>query len=158
MRVEQLMTRTVQTCRPQDSLEHAAQLMWNHDCGCLPVCEGNGITRTVGIVTDRDICMSALFQGKPLRDLPVADAMAKQLLTCAPGDSLAEVESAMREAQIRRMPVVDEDKGLVGIISIADLAREAGGKQSGAKREITEEEITGTLAAICTPTGSWATA
>src|SRR4030081_3032292 len=69
MRVEQLMTKTVQSCRPGDSLEHAAQLMWSYDCGCLPVCTADGVSYVVGVVTDRGICMSALFQGKPLRDL-----------------------------------------------------------------------------------------
>jgi CBS domain-containing protein len=158
MRVEQLMTRTVQSCGPEDTLEHAAQLMWNYDCGCLPVCSGDGVTRTVGIVTDRDICMGALFQGKPLRELRVGDAMAKQLLTCRPGDSVAEAEAIMRRARIRRMPVVDAENMLVGVISLADLAREANREQTAPHREITEVEITDTLAAICAPKGTWATA
>jgi CBS domain-containing protein len=158
MRVEQLMTKTVQSCRPDDSLEHAAQLMWSYDCGCLPVCTADGVSYVVGVVTDRDICMSALFQGKPLRDLRVADAMAKRLVTCHPGDGLARAETAMRKAQIRRMPVVDEENALVGIVSLADLAREADREQTAPHPQVTEEEVADTLAAICVPKGQWATA
>ena len=66
MRVDQIMTEQVSWCGTEDSLAQAAQLMWNHDCGCLPVCSGNGENRVVGVVTDRDICMSALFMSKPL--------------------------------------------------------------------------------------------
>jgi CBS domain-containing protein len=158
MRVEQLMTKTVQSCRPDDSLEHAAQLMWSYDCGCLPVCPAGAVSPVVGVVTDRDICMSALFEGKALRDLRVGDAMAKQLVTCHPGDGLAQAETAMRKAQIRRMPVVDEENALVGIVSLADLAREADREQNAPHPQVTEEEVVDTLAAICIPKGQWTTA
>ena len=69
MQIEQLMSRNVQYCSPDDSLERVAKLMWDYDCGSVPVCTGNGAPRVVGVITDRDICMSALFEGKPLRDL-----------------------------------------------------------------------------------------
>jgi CBS-domain-containing membrane protein len=153
MRVEQLMTKQVQSCQPGDTLDHAAQLMWNHDCGCVPVCGGNGATRTVGVITDRDICMCALFRGQPLRELHVSDAMAKNVSMCRPGDSLAEAERVMREARIRRLPVVDEQGALIGMISLADLAREAAHEQKQVGQEITETEVGDTLAAICEPTG-----
>jgi CBS-domain-containing membrane protein len=102
--------------------------------------------------------MCALFQGEPLRDLRVADAMARQLVACHPGDALAQAETAMRKAQIRRMPVVDEENALVGIVSLADLAREADREQTAPHPEVTEEEVADTLAAICVPKGQWATA
>jgi predicted transcriptional regulator len=65
MRIDQTTTRPVQCCRLQDSLAQAAQLMWDHDCGSLPVC-GNDVLRVVAVIIDRDICMHALFQGRPL--------------------------------------------------------------------------------------------
>jgi CBS domain-containing protein len=153
MRVDDIMNRHVQTCRPDDSLEYAAQLMWDHDCGCVPVCSGNGVTRTIGVITDRDICMGALFQGKPLQELRVGDAMARQLLACRPEDSLREAEQAMRDARIRRLPVLDDQGALLGILSLADLAREAARQQTRAQREVTEVEVNDTLAAICQPNG-----
>jgi CBS domain-containing protein len=152
MQVQQLMTKQVKYCSPSDTLERAAQLMWDGDCGALPVCSGNGANRVVGMITDRDICMSALFQGKPLRELQVSGAMAKQLLTCHPGDAISDVEKTMREARIRRLPVVDEQGGLLGIIGLADLAREASRERSADKQEITESEVGDTLAAICEST------
>jgi len=153
MRVEQLMTKQVKSCGREDTLDRAAQLMWDNDCGCLPVCAGDDVNRVVGVITDRDICMSALFRGQPLKDLHVADAMARNLLACRPGDSLADVETTLRHARIRRLPVVDEQGALIGMIALADLAREAARERSAAKQEITETEVGDTLAAICQPAG-----
>jgi len=152
MRVHELMTQQIQSCRPDDSLELAAQLMWDHDCGCIPVCAGDGASRTIGVITDRDICMGALFQGRPLRELRVSDAMARRLLACRPQDTLAEAEKAMRDARIRRLPVLDDQGSLIGMLSLADLAREAMREQSQPGRDLTEAEVNGTLAAICEPT------
>ena len=151
MRVEQIMARSVQSCRQEDSLARAAQLMWDHDCGCLPVSGGDGGARVVGVITDRDICMSALFQGSPLGELRVSEAMSKQLQVCGPRDSLAAAEKKLREARIRRLPVVDDEGVLVGMISLADLAQEAARERGTAKREITESEVVDTLATICEP-------
>jgi CBS domain-containing protein len=151
MRVEQLMTKQVKSCSPDDTLDRAAQLMWENDCGCIAVCAGNGVNRVKAVITDRDICMSALFERRPLRELRVADAMSKTLHVCRPGDLLTEAERIMREARIRRLPVVDAKGALVGIISLADLAREAQREQTLPKQDVTGNEIGVTLASICTP-------
>ena len=151
MRVEDLMSKQVQCCAPEDSLEYAAQLMWDHDCGCLPVCSpsDNGKRRTIGVLTDRDICMNALFQGKPLRDLRVSGAMAKEVHACQLGDTLDHAEQVMRTARVRRVPVLDSGQALIGFISLADLAREAARERAETRQEITETEVGDTLAAIC---------
>ncbi|MFO7324197.1 MAG: CBS domain-containing protein [Pseudomonadota bacterium] len=151
MQVEHLMSKQVVCCSPEDSLSRAAQLMWDHDCGCLPVCTGNGASRVSGVITDRDICMSALFQGRPLAELKVADAMSRQVYTCRPTDSLADVERIMSEARIRRLPVVDAEGSLVGMITLADLAREAERESTYPRRAISGQEIGLTLASICQP-------
>jgi CBS domain-containing protein len=151
MRVEQLMARPVQSCRAEDTLARAAQLMWDHDCGSLPVCGGDGVTRVVGVITDRDICMCALFQNKALQELRVSEAMAKHVQLCRSGDSLADAEKTMREARIRRLPVVNDEDALVGMISLADLAQEAARERATTSQEITDTEVGDTLAAICAP-------
>jgi CBS-domain-containing membrane protein len=151
MKVEKLMTRSVATCGPQDTLDYAASLMWQNDCGCLPVIHINGTAQVCGMITDRDICMSALFKGKALGELRVEDAMAKDLQTCQPGDTLAVVERKMQNSRIRRLPVVDEAGALVGIVSMADLASAAARLQYGQRRDIPGSEVTTTLAAICKP-------
>jgi len=151
MRVNEIMTKQVSCCSADNTLAQAAQLMWDHDCGCLPVYSGDGASRLAGVITDRDICMSALFKGKPLHELHVSDAMSRQLQTCRPGDSLVDAERTMRQARIRRLPVVDDEGSLVGMVSLADLAREAAREKSLSRQEITETEVGDTLAAICQP-------
>ena len=150
MRVDDLMSRQVKTCVAEDTLEKAAQLMWSNDCGCLPVSAGaNGATRMVGMITDRDICMHALFQHKPLSDLHVADAMAKKLLSCRPGDPVEHAEELMRSGQIRRLPVIDEQGVLAGLITLGDIAREATRERARPSKDVTATEVGDTLAAIC---------
>ena len=151
MQVHEIMSRQAQSCRPEDTLERAAQLMWSADCGCIPVCVGDGAHRVAGMITDRDICMSALFQGKTLKDMRVESAMSKSVETCRSSDSLAQAEKTMRSARVRRLPVLDEHDSLVGMISLADLAREAASEQPKRKRDIAESEVGDTLAAICQP-------
>jgi CBS domain-containing protein len=149
MKVENLMTKQAKSCSSSDTLQRAAQLMWDADCGCLPVCEANGVERLVGVITDRDICMSALFRGMPLHELPVSGAMSKQVVVCKVGDGVAGVEKAMCDARIRRLPVIDEQGALVGIIGLADIAREAARERGSVKADVTESEVGDTLAAIC---------
>jgi CBS domain-containing protein len=149
MRVEEVMTRRVHSCRPEDTLARAAQLMWDHDCGCLPVLGSNGAERVVGMVTDRDICMCALFESSPLSSLRVSRAMAKQVHACQPYDSLADAERVvMREARVRRLPVVDESDALVGMISLADVAQAAERGSSAERAEITPLDVAATFAEI----------
>jgi len=126
--------------------------MWDHDCGCLPVCESDGTAlRVVGVITDRDICMCGLFQSKALPELRVSDAMAKRIVTCTPNDSVATAEKKMREAKVRRLPIVDPAGILVGMISLADLAHEAARERVSSTPEISEREVGDTLAVICEP-------
>jgi CBS domain-containing protein len=148
MRVEKLMSQPVTTCDTQDSLEQAASLMWNSDCGCLPVTSGNGARHLAGMISDRDICMAALFQGKPLSELKVADAMTRNVFTCRQNDDLEDVERSMQGEQIRRQPVVDQHGAVIGIISMADLAREAARSQFGQHHEVPASAVMTTLAKI----------
>lgn len=120
MKVQDVMTPSAHTCRPDDSLERAAQLLWEHDCGVLPVVDWQGSVRAM--ITDRDICMGAWSRGRSLGDLRVADAMSKGVVSCAPGDDLAEAVGKMCQSGVRRLPVVAEDGRVVGVLSINDLA------------------------------------
>jgi CBS domain-containing protein len=151
MRVEELMTKSPRTCRPEDSLSRAAQIMWEADCGAVPVVSSDGEGRVVGIVTDRDVCMAGYTRGRTFTEMRVQEAMAKDLRCCAASDTLAEAESAMRSAQVRRLPVVDESGHLVGLLSLADLAREAARERGSKRPAISEQEVGDTLASICEP-------
>jgi CBS domain-containing protein len=121
MQVSDLMTRDVVACRPTDCIEDAARMMWELGCGCLPVVADEG--QVLGLVTDRDICMAALFHGKGLAEIPVYDAMQSALVTCRPQDCIAEAELRMARGCLRGIPVVDESDCLVGVLSLADVAR-----------------------------------
>jgi len=151
MHVEEIMTKAPVSVRPGDSLATAAWRMWEADCGCLPVVADDGSERVVGVITDRDVCMAGCFQARPLADIPVEHAMSRDVRTCRPGDALADVESTLSDAHLRRLPVVDEAGRLLGIVSMADLAGEAARERNARRPEISEAEIGTTLARICEP-------
>jgi CBS domain-containing protein len=143
MKVREIMSREVATCRPQDSLNEAAHRMWEHDVGSLPVVDDDGLP--IGIITDRDVCMAAYTQGGALSELLVGAAMAQGLVSCKPGDGVDKAEERMHAHQVRRLPVVDKKK-LVGIVSLNDLALAASDKRGSA---ITFGQVGKTLAGVC---------
>jgi CBS-domain-containing membrane protein len=105
------------------------------------------------MITDRDICMAAHFQGGPLHALKVKDAMSKSVLACKPSDTIADAESTMRSNQVRRLPVVDEENRVVGILSLNDIAVEAAIEAGAKKREVKLNEVGRTLGDVCRPRG-----
>ena len=123
MKVEQIMNRGVKTCGPQDSLNRAAQIMWEEACGAVPVVDEQ--SRPIGFLTDRDICMAAYTQGKPLDALRVETAMARKVVSCGVEDDLGSAAQLMRQNRTRRLPVIDHNGELVGLLSLDDLACEA---------------------------------
>jgi len=147
MKIEQLMTREVKTVRPHDHLDQAARLMWENDCGCLPVVNDDGAV--VGMITDRDVCMAAWTQGRAPAELDVRIAMSAELFTCGPNDGPRRVERIMQEHQVRRVPVTDEAGKLVGLVSLNDLARESQQRPGGG--EVAQDGVARTLAAVCRP-------
>ena len=121
MLVSDIMTTRVHRCRTRDTLERAAQLMWDHDCGALPIEDERG--HTVGVVTDRDICMAAYTQGKPLGAIPVTVAGSRSVHSVRPDTKVEVAEAVMEMHRIRRLPVIDIGGNLVGMLSLADIVR-----------------------------------
>jgi CBS domain-containing protein len=150
--VGDLMQRDVATCTPDDTLGEAARIMWERDCGCVPVVASDGSGVVTGMITDRDIAMAALTRGARLSDLAVRTAMATRVHACRSGDTLEEAEAVMRAARVRRLPVVDAGGRLHGILSLADLARATSGDRNG-ERAVPAPELAATLRAICQPSG-----
>lgn len=132
MTVERLMTRDVQACTANETLNVPADIMWNNHCGGVPVVSADGRRRIVGIVTGRDIAMAAYTQGKLLWQIPVSAAMAVEVLTCKPRDRLSRVQRLMQINGLRQLPVVDQSGRLVGMF--LDSRRCAGGSISTASR------------------------
>lgn len=147
MNIQKLMTREVMTCSPADSLNRAAQIMWENDCGFLPVVDDQG--RAVGVVTDRDLCMGAYTQGVPLWEATVSSVMSREVHGCGLDDDIADVERTMREQRIRRVPVIDGARRVLGILTLGDLARAS---QSNTLQKATAgPAVARTLAVICEP-------
>src|SRR6476659_2910184 len=119
MRVRELMSTEPRTCTAKHTASDAARTMWECDIGSLPVVDDDDVP--VGMVTDRDVCMAAYQQGRPLSAIPVLDVMSPEIHTCLESDSLASAERTMRAWQVRRLPVIDDDGRLVGVLSLNDL-------------------------------------
>jgi CBS domain-containing protein len=145
------MTKDVQVCRPSDSLNHAAQTLWEKDIGTLAVVGDDGSNRLVGILTDRDICMAAYTQGGSLSNLFVGTTMSRNVKACTPMTTLEEAAHEMAKAQVHRLPVVDGSRQLLGMLSLADLAREAARKPSARGTAAGFALVGKTFAAIAAP-------
>lgn len=141
MKIRELMSSPAHTCRPQDALTTAAQRLWEHDCGILPVVDGDG--RVGAVITDRDICMAAYTSGKALAELRVADCMSRTLVTCRPDDDLATAVQRMSQHQVHRLPIVDDQGQPCGLLSLNDLA------VVGASDARVGREAMKVLAAVC---------
>jgi CBS domain-containing protein len=124
MNVETVMTRSPRTCRRTDSLATATKILWDHDCGVVPVIDDG--QRPVGMLTDRDCLMAAFTRSRKLEELSVQSAMAHMVFSVSKDQPVADAIDRMREHQVRRLPVVDGDGRLCGIVSFADLLRSAG--------------------------------
>lgn len=125
MRVRDVMTPDPACCTPNSTARDAAILMRDHDCGSLPVVESESSRRLVGTVTDRDLAIRGLAEGKG-PPTPIGDLMTNGPTTAAPEDEVEVVRDVMIAQQVRRVPVVDEDGMVVGIVAQADIAREEG--------------------------------
>ncbi|MDQ6916616.1 MAG: CBS domain-containing protein [Pseudomonadota bacterium] len=119
MKVSEIMTHNVRLLNPNQSIREAATLMAQIDAGALPVGEND---RLIGMLTDRDIVVRAVAHGKPA-NTKVGEVMSKEILYCRDTDDIDDVARNMGKAQVRRLPVVNHEKRLVGIVSLGDLAR-----------------------------------
>ena len=145
MKVEDVMTKGVQSCRPEANLADAAMRMWRNDCGVLPVV-ANG-EKVVGMITDRDICMAAATKHRDLTNIRVSEVVSGKVYSCSPDADIHEALKTMQQKQVRRLPIIrSEDGKLVGILSMNDLALK---EQGGAKAELSAEDVEQTLRGIC---------
>lgn len=128
MRVSEAMTRDVKVANPNQSLHDVAKIMADDDVGSLPVGEND---RLIGMITDRDIAIRAVAQGKSPDTTKVREVMSEDVKYCFDDEDIADVAQNMGEIQVHRLPVVNHDKRLVGIIALADIANTAGAELAG---------------------------
>ena len=148
MKVKDLQTSDVRACTPDTNLATAAQIMWDCDCGAVPVVDEE---RTlVGMITDRDICIATATRSAAPANLAVRDVMSSgQVYFCRPDDEVRSVLGTMGTHRVRRLPVIDRQNKLIGIVSLNDLVRRAE-YRSGA--EVPAAELLDALRSISTPT------
>jgi len=148
MIVREVMNHEVTTCRPETTLEAAAMLMWNGDCGTVAIIDGE--SRVTGIITDRDICMAVALQHKTASEIQVREVMSRNLFICNPDNDIMNALKTMSFQRVRRLPVINDSGKLEGIISIEDIiARADRGRRGIQTPELSYDDTMTTLKAIC---------
>ena len=143
MKIYEVMTADVGFCRPEETLTRAAQIMWEKDCGIVPVLSAE--KRLLGVVTDRDVAIAAATRNRRTSSIKAGEMNFGAVKTCAPEDDVKDALKRMRKYKLRRLCVVNQDKELVGIVALSDILLKAGDKKSVRKL------IISTLEAIAKP-------
>ena len=140
MKVSEVMTNDVRTVTPDQSVREAASFMLRADAGSIPVCEGD---KVIGMITDRDIAVRGIAEGRG-PDTPVRELMTDHIICANSEDNVDEIAQRMSKEQVRRLPVLDAEQQLVGIVSLGDLARETRGEASHEALEGVSQPSSGT--------------
>lgn len=125
MKINEIMTKTPACCAPETSLREVAQLMVEKDCGAIPIVENKETNKPVGIITDRDITVNTLAQGKNALEMSAAEIMTYPVITVNPDATVEECCQTMEHNKVRRLVVVDESGSCCGIVAQADIALNA---------------------------------
>lgn len=141
MKVQDIMTANVETCSPDSDLGAAATTMWKRDCGSVPVVDNE--RKVVGMITDRDICMAVATRNKLASEIKVGEVISGKVYACAPDDDVRDALETMQSAQLRRLPVVDADGVLHGILSINDVVLHS--KKGRSKKHVSHRDAMATL-------------
>jgi CBS domain-containing protein len=146
MKVKDVMTKAVHSCAAQEPLAKAAAIMWQHDCGCVPLVDKE--QKVIGMITDRDICMAAATKNLHQSEITVFETITGQVYACAPGDDIHDAMKTMAKHQVRRLPVINDAGVLAGMLSLNDIVLHAGETKGGHASAISCEDVTQTLKAI----------
>lgn len=146
MKVKEIMTASPKACSLSNNLADAAGLMWDNDCGILPVvAEG----KVVGLVTDRDICMAAALKGRQLTNIAVEETISGKVFSCKPDDDVHSALKTMQENKVRRLPVVAADGTLKGVLSMNDVVLKAEEAKEKKRPELSYSDVVNTFKSIC---------
>jgi CBS domain-containing protein len=137
MKARELMTGAPSCCTPDDTARDATRAMRERDCGLIPIVESKNSRRVVGVVSDRDIALRAVAEGKS-PDTPLRELMTSAPSCCGLDDDIKDIERTMADRQVRRVVIVDDGGECAGIIAQADIARAA---KRGRSQDITEQEV-----------------
>jgi|SRR5690242_12872195 len=149
MKVKEAMTATPYYCQPETNLGSATELMWNANCGFLPVAGTDG--KIVGVVTDRDICVALGTRNRLPGDVTVGEVMSGKVYSCDPEDDIHLALQAMKEGRVRRLPVIAKNGTLAGVVSTDDILLRAEPTTTGKHPELSSDEVVRTYRAIAQP-------
>jgi CBS domain-containing protein len=147
MKVKDICTRTVRSCTPETTLADAAWAMWEADCGVLPILDETG--KVVGVVTDRDISIGTATKYRPAAQIAVREVISTKVHSCKLGDDVRDAMKTMRQECVRRLPVVDQEGKLQGILSVNDVALAAVPEKSAKPGDVTSEDLHQVMKAVC---------
>ena len=148
MKIRDVMSNSPVCCTPGDTAQKVANLLCQNNVGSLPVVESEQTRKLVGMITDRDLCCSVVARGLDPKEAKIANSMTLSPVSCRDGDNVDKCERAMQEHQVRRIPVVDGEGCVIGIVSQADLAlKERPEKVSKTVAEISKPESGGSMVA-----------
>jgi CBS domain-containing protein len=136
MKVREIMTENPACCTAETNLQEVAKMMVDNDCGCIPIVDGEDTKKPIGMLTDRDITVRTVAEGKNPLDLTAGDVMTEDVFTVTPETSVEECGNLMEDKQVRRVAVVDESGACVGMVAQADIAVKGNNRQA---QELVEE-------------------
>ena len=142
MKVQEIMTQQVASCAPDTDLTSVAKLMWDRDCGVIPVVDAAG--KVLAVVTDRDICIGVATKSRTASHIAAREVMSGTLHACLPDDDIMAALDTMKDAKVRRLPVIDQNGHLKGILSLNDVVLRAKPKGSPSA-----EKVVNTLKSVC---------
>jgi CBS domain-containing protein len=146
MKVKEVMMGTPYFCRSNTNLGSATELLWNANCGFLPVEGSDG--KVIGVVTDRDICIALGTRARLAGEVFVGEVMSGKLCSCLPDDDIHVALQTMMEGKVRRLPVIAKDGTLVGVISMDDILFRTEPMSLGKEPELSTDEVVRTYRAI----------
>ena len=144
MKVQDIMTTAPETCRPATNLAVAVERLWSADCGALPVTDEDA--KLAGIITDRDICIALGTRNRPASGVRIDEVMRRPVETCRPEEDVDVALGRMKERRVRRLPVVDDQGRLVGMLSVNDIVLATGAGAKAVKPGVVIEAFKGICA------------
>ena len=147
MKVKDLCTRLVRTCGPDTSLSTAGWIMWEGDCGFLPIVDED--LKLHGVLTDRDICMAVATKYRPAAEIAAREVSGGKAFTCRLEDDVKRAMEIMRKESVRRLPVVDAEGRLEGVLSLNDIVLAARSAGRARANGVTYEDLVPTMQAVC---------
>ncbi len=149
MRVEEVMMRTPACCSPESNLGVATELLWNRNCGILPVVDAE--QKVIGVITDRDLCIALGTRNQLAGQIQVGEVMSQNVVSCRPEDDIHAALDIMARNRVRRLPVVNQEGRVDGILSMDNVVLHADAAGTGKTAELAPRDIVVTLQRIYGP-------